>query len=505
MRPLKKGAHCEGVTKFSKPFYLARSLGWHVEGHAPMGPDIRDRETMIRGAQHRINRRVPESDPCKMRRFREFVRIWCRKNLRPLDVNSDTSVEHWLGETNYPEWRKQQLREAEDIRRDVFKNKSFIKREFYDEPKHARWINSRSDAFKVKTGPIFHLIEKEIFKHRFFVKYIPVPDRSKYVREYLERPGFKYMATDHTSFEAHITPLMMKTVEMQVYSYMTKNLAERGTFLGLLKQGLLTQQKCLAHNSCSKVTNTTFARMSGDMCTSLGNGLTNLMAMQFIAHELGWNECEGVVEGDDGLFRISGPVPTSEDFASLGFTIKAEISDRIGDAGFCQIYFSEDSDENIVNPTKILLRGGWTMSSALHGGDKILRELSRAKAFSILCESPRNPITRCMANWILRSTEGSGVKFDESEKWWAEQCFSKEIYERIVRSEEGPTIGMRRFVETKWGISIVDQLHVEEYFNSKNGLSPIRDPVIKRICSTSWSEWSWNHNVIVTRKNEPWS
>jgi hypothetical protein len=387
----------------------------------------------------------------------------------------------------------------------MYLNKSFIKREFYDEPKHARWINSRSDSFKALTGPIFHLIEKEVFKGRHFVKYIPVAERSHYVKNYLEKTGHLYMATDHTSFEAHIIPVIMKTIEMQVYAYMTKNLKDHGIFMKALLEGLVKKQHCFANNSCSQVKNQTFARMSGDMCTSLGNGLTNLLVMKFVASELKWAECEGVVEGDDGLFRVDGIVPTSEHFAALGFTIKADLTDRIGDAGFCQIYFSEDCSENIVNPGKIMLRGGWTMSSALHGGDKILRNLSRAKAFSILCEAPRNPITRSMARWILRSTEGEVLRFDETEKWWSEQCLSDGMLSRIKQSEDGPTPGMREFVSNKWNISVLDQLHIENYFDSLQGLQPIRDPVVKRVVSSQWTIWSWNHLVVKCHAGEPWS
>mgnify|MGYP003702193899 FL=1 len=101
------------------------------------------------------------------------MRLWLRKNLMPLKCDSDTTLEHWLEGTNYPEWRKKQLREAslKIFNKSDYNNKSFIKREFYPEPKHARWINSRSDKFKSMTGPIFHLIESETFKNSSFVKY----------------------------------------------------------------------------------------------------------------------------------------------------------------------------------------------------------------------------------------------------------------------------------------------------------------------------------------------
>jgi hypothetical protein len=59
----------------------------------------------------------------------------------------------WLEKTNYPEWRKQQLRDADERcthwhdpeHQDYRWVNSFTKAEFYTEFKHARAINARVD------------------------------------------------------------------------------------------------------------------------------------------------------------------------------------------------------------------------------------------------------------------------------------------------------------------------------------------------------------------------
>jgi hypothetical protein len=211
----------------------------------------------------------------------------------------------------------------------------------------------------------------------------------------------------------------MNICEMQLYAYMTKLAPNHKNFIDMIKRAMLSKQRCNLNNAHASARMHTFARMSGDMCTSLGNGFTNLMVMNFISHLKGWNECVGIVEGDDGLFRISGEVPTSEEFAQLGFTIKAEIHREIGEAGFCQIFCTEEL-HNLVDPRKILLRGGWTTTSSMH--KKELGCFTRAKAFSLICEAPRNPITVSMGKWLLRATRGKKhhLSWDEGERWWME-------------------------------------------------------------------------------------
>jgi len=482
-------------------FRLARSLGWHVEGCAPMGPDINDLETIYRGRCHRMNRLTPTIVPKFKRSFRQHVRLFLRNNFKSLPVDVDTSIETWLASTSYPEWRKEQLRNCHD--RDIYRNKSFIKREFYDVPKHARWINSRSDSFKQRTGPIFKLIEKEIFDSKYFIKHVPVAERSKFIHDRLYRPGASYVATDHSSFEAHISPEIMRICEMQLYSYMTRNLPERGIFLNLLKQGLLGKQNCSMNSKC-RVRTTTYARMSGDMCTSLGNGFTNLMVMSYVAYLKGWDNIDGVVEGDDGIFRLDGPVPTSEEFASLGFTIKSEVFDDLGVAGFCQLYFAGQEFDNLVDPKKILLRSGWTMSSSMNGGDRIMKELTRAKALSMLCEAPINPVTSSMARWLLRMTRSSKSRVDESDEWYYHQCV-RNVDRCLSKSMIGPSMHQREFVAHKFGLSVNAQLSIEKYFDNKTDLGPINQPDVVNFVSTKWSMWSWNRNVIQCKVGESWN
>jgi hypothetical protein len=139
---------------------VQRDMGPSVVGIAPLQPDFRDTETRVAGAYKRLCALPPRINRRVLRRFRSFVRIWLRKHLVPLKNDTDFSIESWLSETKYTESRKEELRRAyaAHLGSKDRSCKSFIKREDYPEPKHARWINSRSDAFKVFSGPYFHLV-----------------------------------------------------------------------------------------------------------------------------------------------------------------------------------------------------------------------------------------------------------------------------------------------------------------------------------------------------------
>jgi len=147
------------------------SLGAHVVTAACPHPCLLDPTTAVAGARKRFLCKPPLAKPTEVYNLRRFVRDWCRENLVPLPHDTDVSVESWLKHTNYPDWRKEELRKAWEDTGNIwdpekaqkyFACKSFVKDEVYPKYKHARAINSRSDSFKCAVGPIFKLIEAQV-------------------------------------------------------------------------------------------------------------------------------------------------------------------------------------------------------------------------------------------------------------------------------------------------------------------------------------------------------
>jgi hypothetical protein len=323
-----------------------------------------------------------------------------------LSADVDTSVPKWLEGTPYPLWRKRELQAKWDAIVDIddpkhFMCKSFQKDEGYIAFKHARGINARSDEFKCMVGPIFKLIEEQVYQDHHFIKHIPVADRPKYITDLLYSPGGKYYAGDYTSFEALFVELLMCAVEFELYDYMTQHLPEGDRFRRLLRAVLAGDNVC---NYRDFQVILKAVRMSGEMCTSLGNGFANLMFLLFIAQEKGSTHVDGVVEGDDSLFVMDGVTPTSEDFARLGLVIKLEEHEQLSTASFCGLVFDPTDQLNISDPLKILAAFGWTSQRYAASKDKTLRALLRCKALSLAHTYPGAPIISALAQYGLRVT-----------------------------------------------------------------------------------------------------
>jgi hypothetical protein len=484
------------------------SNGLHVEGVCLPTPDIRDSMSSAEGSIKRLLRDVPKIHFGRMREMKRFVAKWCKANLTPLAPDCDTSVEAWLATTNYTESKKRELRQefawleenGGELRAKDARCKSFVKDESYIAYKHFRQINARPDRYKVKVGPIFKLIEKAVFAHSAFIKKVPVHERPQYILDILQRDGAKYVATDYTSFEALFSKELLNAVEFQIYAYMTQFLPEGAEFMRIVRgvQG--------GKNTCQfkdYKTETVGRRMSGEMCTSLGNGVTNLLVMLFMCHQLG-SKCVGVVEGDDGLFAIVGKIPTAEDFASLGMIIKIETHTRIETASFCGLVFDAEEQINITDVRKAMATFGWTPQRYVSASDKTLQHLLRAKGFSLVHQYAGCPVLQALGHSALRRTAHLGAVSRSISK------VSKNLtlYERDRLLAFGSSIPepkpvgpkTRSLVEELYGVTIAQQLALEKYLETVEVIEPI--PQMDVEYPQDWLDFWARYSVRWTRGKE---
>jgi len=486
----------------SRPVVLS-SLGCHVAGATMPHGDPQDPMTMKAGVAKRAGSKTPQFDSNRLAKFRLFVRNFVGTHLKPLRSDADTSVEAWLQKTDYPQHRRVELLEKWNriqgkIRPKHRKCKCFMKDESYPDYKHVRGIYSRSDEFKCRAGPIFKLIEEEVYKLPQFIKHVPVKDRPAYIKEMLYRFTGKYVATDYTTFEASFVKEIMDSCEFELYSYMTSVLPDGPDWLEEMRSTLMGMNHCDFKNFWMELDST---RMSGEMCTSLGNGFTNLMVMMFLCEELG-SKVVGVVEGDDGLFRILGLLPTSSDFASLGFTIKLEEHSDLCSASFCGIIFHPDECINVTDPAKVLCSFGWTTNRYAKCRPRRKLELLRCKALSYAWQYPGCPIIQSLAHYGLRMTKN--LRNDEM-KTFVEKKLVADVYQRrhlimVVNDEvQFKPVGIktRMLVASKYGISVEMQILIEKYLDEKSDLTHLDIPGIELLVPRSWIHY-WNHYVYPT-------
>lgn len=447
---------------------------------------------MIAGTIKRFASKPPEPDLALLAEFREFVRAWLRKHLVPLGPEVDRSFETWLAKTNYPEWRKVELRAARESYVDIFENRknldvdSFMKDEGYaaDEFKHARGINSRTDAYKTAVGPIFKLIEEALFALPEFIKKVPVAERAQYIFDRIYREGGKYIATDYTSFEALFTRLFMESCEFELYEYMTSALPEAHEFRRHMDEVLAGQNKCTFQHFIVWVLAT---RMSGEMCTSLGNGFSNLMLLEFALYKFG-SRGEKVVEGDDGLCRVEGSIPTEEFFARLGMKIKLVEWDELSKASFCGLLFDEEEKVIVADPKKVLASFGWTSHRYSRSTPKLRKQLLRIKALSYAHQYPGCPIISELAHKMLELTRDVRIirrSIVENFGWWERETLGGLISQKgnnrwfvdePIKQQPGPRT--RELVEVMFGIPTAAQLLAEQTIAEMTELAPFELPMI---------------------------
>lgn len=470
-----------------------------IPGYAPICLDTKDPETVACGFKQRLLRVLPKADPVLMARFHDFCVHEASKLPSTVPMDFDT----WLESTSYNQARKDELIAANAMnmggcppRKICERIAAFVKTEFYCALKHARLICSRCDRFKVFCGPAAKTIENIVYDMPEFIKHTPVSERAAKVSE-LRAAGRRYYITDFTAFESHFEPEVMRVCECAFYLHILRF----WNYVDYMCSILVGLNRI--RTSVGVLAQMVGKRMSGEMFTSVGNGLTNLMLAKFCAHEQG-KTLHGFVEGDDGLFATDA-VLTPEFYARLGFTIKiVEIEDPCtaypvtkgvepGSMAFCGIIFPE-SGELIKDYRKFFQGFAWT-SSFISAGPKIMMQLLRSKALSSVYETPQCPIIGALARYALAYTRGTVVS--EAVKSSLRDSYHSTL-DKLPRDESwipkfNPNILTRELYARTYGVSIETQLTVEHHISRGEF-----DKVSEYLPAPFASEWFSTRYVVVT-------
>jgi len=424
-----------------------------VPGYCPIHADTNDPLTMLDGYLKRVLRDLPKPIQSTLLRFEKFVWQYCVDNYEPLTWLMN--YRQWVDERPYDLNRKKQLDAAYEATSGRFPPlnechavKAFGKTEVFDELKCPRMIHSRVDKVKVHFGPVFASIGKVVYQDKHFVKEISIPDRAKLILD-LNVPGWKFFVSDYKAFESHMTPELMHICECALYRHMLRNFPDLADKIERVLTGV---NDC--RTQCGLKVSLPGRRMSGEMCTSLGNGFTNLMVVSFIMSEM-HSKFEGYVEGDDGIFACE-KLPTVEQFAELGFSIKISEIPNPCVGSFCGLIMGPDA-QIVRDPRKFMMHFAFTHSFT--GARQFMMDrLMRAKALSALYETPHCPIVGVMARRALLLTRGVRPKY----VW---DGYHKLPPDEFPIPEFSPTLRTRMLFQDKYGISIPIQLQAEAFIN----------------------------------------
>lgn len=509
------GLH-RGVEMVTSPFFYV--------GAALPHPDTRSPESLLRGFNGRMGRKLPEVEiPGYFGRLKSVTREWIkRRKLCPVSADNDFDFYVWLNSRNLTLKRRAEFIAIHEEVVDLlernnsgelknFKVKLFCKDEQYTDFKMNRGIYAREDVAKVFFGPAFHAIEEELYKQPEFIKHVPVKDRGAYIFKMLYEDGAKYVATDYSAYECHFTKERMENCEFVLYEHML-NTSPMGKYILDVMREVLQGDNLVMSKFFTGVVSA--RRMSGEMNTSLGNGFGNLMMMTetCLRINISWDNIIGVVEGDDGLFRFTSKSPSREDFTIAGCDIKLNTYDRISDASFCGLLFDETDQQVIKDPYDIITSIGLLTKqyAKARRGKKLA--LLRAKALSTLYQYPGCPIVAEIAKYIIRETKHIDMR-NVFERCQSFDSYHRELYLEALKHHQYQSdlvigMGTRLLFQELYGIPVDVQLRLESHFKNLVGLVPFQDDFLDYCMSTSnemrhWQEYYDLYSVADSGNIDP--
>lgn len=478
--------------------FSAKAYGPVYIGASYPKPSNKSTRNILSCVSKRIGAITPKIDRNLLAKITVYTRAFCRENFKQIDASDPISFHEWLALTPYPPNRKQQLIDAFEslqtrpLCKKDYDVKAFIKEESYNEVKCPRGIYSRTDRFKVYVGPLIAKIQKIVFSHPAFIKTVPVQERSNYIENLFADAIGSYYSGDYTAYESHFTRAYYEAIEFVAYDYLVGQNPIAIAILSVFKHAVSR----INHIIFTRLTvNVEATRMSGEMNTSLGNGLVNLIIISFICNVIHGCSVILIVEGDDSLFCTTANV-TSSDFLRCGLTCKLEKHDQIHTASFCGLIYHPLDRNIITDPIKVILKTPYLPRKWCASSNAVHMQLLKAKAMSILWQYPGCPILVSYAKWILRNTAQYQIRtslltslrsdFQYSMKFFDFDLFvSLNSYRKIISSCPNKPIGIntRLTMEDKFGITVDYQKALEEFFDSQKELKPFHHPIIDQFCS----------------------
>lgn len=445
----------------------------------PMCPDFNSGRAIVDGLIKRLVH-VVNPDPSVLDEFRNFVRKFIHKHYEPLPelpLTHENLDLYWLNNAHKTLKEKEMFhRELQDFIEngpcaDFYLCNAFTKKELYTEAKYPRVISSRSNQFKAVVSPFVKECEHAACYNKHFIKGKVKTEFTSRLYDIAAKFNHVY-ETDYSSFEGSYSMKFLRVCEYQFLRYMAKNnpvvsnmIKHVYTHKNLLKWSNRKGQ----YGSCS----VPGSRMSGEMWTSCMNGFTNMMLFLFCVEKTEVDhpkEYDFVVEGDDGFLGTNFKLDTSW-VGKLGFNLKCDAVANVNDCSFCGICMYEG--KYVPDIPKQLFKFGFTFDPGCRNSNKRRKSMARAKALSLYHNGSGIPILQELALNTLKLTKGSKVDV-RMLSWWHQQEIDQNLFSHNQEFVREPiSIGMRKFVERRWNISVEDQIRIESMLRNNTSLTAI--------------------------------
>lgn len=496
---------------------VCKSWGPHVEGVALPRAERAGWVNQKAAVEGRLGCEMPMPDYKLLDEMWYWGVFLCAYLLTPIGPGGILKFLQWLELTHYPRHRKGVLTEVESERlrsgkseeQTLEENKDstgFEKDEWYPEYKIPRGIHPEPEVVKCIMGRLFKSIELVVYAlTKYFVKHVPVLQRPAHIMSTLRVAGNVYLQTDFKSFEAGFWPALMHRIEFHMYRFMLRNnpreLAIMNAYEKIRCGWCLVKYKDVQCRVKGR-------RLSGQMCTSLGNTWTNFVMLTFMMAKAGvrFDDMRVACEGDDGLASVSpnvaGFMARSKIPEQCGMKMTMETSRELSEASFCGINFDEQDLVNITDPWPKVADFGWVSGAHVTCNKQKLLALGRAKAMSLAYQYYRCPILFALARYGLRVTVEAKSRVH---KMLTDSPFLNE-YERplYLQAEEFLNKGIdfkasiplrtRFLMERTYGVSVAQQQAIEWYLDHHIGLEPLQIDVPVVLWKHCW--WSYVKSFV---------
>lgn len=216
---------------------------------------------------------------------------------------------------------------------------AFIKNEkYYETGKAPRMIMGRNPIFNILYGLYIAPIENAFFKLPYICN---ACDFKQCANKFAKINGW-YGENDFSKFEASQRELLLRRIEYALYSkfFPGDQLLKKLFSLKMVKKGITTSGTSFRFEQC---------RGSGDMDTSLGNGVLNYISIRYFMH---MNNCLSdniLVKGDDSVFQLpERRTDYTNTFSHFGFDAKLEVRTHYSEVTFCSGNFIKVNHNNFL-------------------------------------------------------------------------------------------------------------------------------------------------------------
>ncbi len=164
-------------------------------------------------------------------------------------------------------------------------------------------------------------------------------------------------------------------------------------------------------------------------------------------------------------------------FRAAGFSMKQKIAFDLENTDFCGVVGEWDDFMCTTDPRDALGSFGWCLSRYVNCKRARYLELLRAKSLSYLFQYSRSPILQSLALYGLRVTKHIDMeRFFERDRFTNRWKMDRYRYCYEQYKAKGLTVlpvheGLRRVVESRFGVSVRDQEHIENYLDGLDRLT----------------------------------